>query len=135
VLGGYKTLTFQTYEWWRSLKVAQKVFLENLFNVTVGVRGITIVIFQLHLDFAPELIILREHGYHGDLNNPSCQPQFIKLCFDVPFLSGQISSMCFISSVGRSLSIGMQYLNEKACGCGTVVLEKNKPYRVQSIIQ
>jgi hypothetical protein len=52
---------------------------ENIFHVIVDVRRITMLILQLHLDFPPELVILREDGYHGDLENPSCQLQFIKL--------------------------------------------------------
>jgi hypothetical protein len=135
VRGSYEMLTFQTYDRWRSLKLVQKMFLEGIFHVIVGVRRITKLILQLHLDFPPELIILREHGYHRNLNNPSCQLRFIKPCLDVPFLSGQILSMCFRSSDGRSLSIGMQYLKSKPCKYGTVDSEKHKPYRVQSTIQ
>jgi hypothetical protein len=111
------------------------MFVENILHVIVDVRRITILILQLHLDFAPELIILREHGYHRNLNNPSRQPRFIKPCLDVPFLSEQILLMCFISSDGWSLSVGMQYLKNKLCEYGTVNTQKNKPYRVQSIIQ
>jgi hypothetical protein len=32
---------------------------------------VTMLILQLDLDVAPELIVLREHRYHRDLNNSS----------------------------------------------------------------
>jgi len=86
------------------------MLIEYGFDLGVEDRRLTMLILQLYLEVAPELIMLREHRYHRDLNNLSCQLQFIKLQFDVPFLSGQISSKYFKSSSGRTLSIGMQYL-------------------------
>src|SRR6267142_2633184 len=63
--------------------------------------------------------------------------QFVKLCLDVPFLSGQISSKGFKSSNGRSLAIETQYLKRNPCECECAVTdtERNKPYRVQSHFQ
>src|SRR6267142_1089258 len=45
---------------------------------------------------------------------------------DVPFLSGQISSKCFKSRDGRSLSIGMQYLKSKSYEFATVRTQRNQ---------
>ena len=39
------------------------------------------------------------------------------------------------SSLGRSLSIGMQYLKRNPCELTTVDTQKNKPYCMQSIFQ
>jgi len=43
--------------------------IEYGFNLGVEERWVTTLIFQLHLDVAPELIMLREHRYYRDLNN------------------------------------------------------------------
>jgi len=86
------------------------MLIKYAFDLGVEERWVTMLIFQLLLDVAPELILLREQRYYRDLKNSSCQRQFIKLQFDAPFLSGQISSKYFKSSSGRTLSIGMQYL-------------------------
>jgi hypothetical protein len=86
------------------------MLIEYSFDLSVEERWVTMLILQLYFEVAPELIMLREHRYHGDLKNLSCKTQFMKLQLDVPFLSGQISSKYFKSSSGRTLSIGMQYL-------------------------
>jgi hypothetical protein len=106
-------LTLQTYKRWRSCKVGQIMLIEYAFDLDVKERWVTMLILQLHLDVAPELIVLREHRYHRDLKNLPCQSQFSKLQFDVPSLAGQMASKCFKSSPGRTLSIGMQYLNKQ----------------------
>ena len=61
--------------------------------------------------------------------------QFIKLCLDVPFLSGRISPKCFKSSNGRSLTIETQYLKRNPHECTVTDTERNTPYRVQSHLQ
>jgi hypothetical protein len=86
------------------------MLIEYAFDLDVEERWVTTLILQLYLEVAPELVMLREHRYHRDLKIFSCEPQFLKSQFDVPFLSGQISSKYFKSSSGRTLSIGMQYL-------------------------
>jgi len=86
------------------------MLIEYDFDLGVEERWITMLILQLYLEVALELIMLREHRYYRDLKNSSCQRQFIKLQFNIPFLSGQISSKYFKSSSGRTLSIGIQYL-------------------------
>jgi hypothetical protein len=95
----------------------------------------TILILQLHLDVTLELVVLGEYRYHRDLKRPPCQSLLIKLHVDTPFLSGQISSKCFKSSSGRSLSIGMQYLKTNFCEFAAEDTQGNKPYRMQSIRQ
>jgi hypothetical protein len=90
--------------------MGQIVCIEYAFNLVVEERWVTMLILQPEPNVAPELIVLREHCYHRDLKNPSCHSQFLKLLFDVLFLSGQISWKYFISSPGRTLSIGTQYL-------------------------
>ena len=57
--------------------------------------------------------------------------QFIKLCLDVPFLSGQISSKCFKSSDGRSLTIETQYLTRNPYVC--TVTDTETVRKVQTI--
>jgi hypothetical protein len=37
---------------------------EDAFYLVVEERWITMLVFQLHLDIAPELVILGEHRYH-----------------------------------------------------------------------
>ena len=71
-------------------------------------------ILQLHLDLALELIKFCEYRYYRDLRISTMSIQVIKFQFvlDIPFLSGQISAKYCISSSGRSLSIGMQYLRK-----------------------
>jgi hypothetical protein len=59
-----KVLTLQTYKRWRSLEVGQKMFAENPFHLVIEERWITVLIFQLHHNIAPELVILGEHRYH-----------------------------------------------------------------------
>jgi hypothetical protein len=71
-------------------------------------------ILQPHLDVELELVKLCEYRYHRDLKNPTCQSQCVKLRFDIPFLSGQISAKYRKSRCGRSLSIGMQYLGRQS---------------------
>jgi hypothetical protein len=63
-------------------------------------------------------------------------PELMSLC-DLPFLSGQMSSKCFKSSDGRSLSIGTQYLKRKRTPYEITIadIERCKPYSVQSIVQ
>ena|SRR6266850_347847 len=46
-----------------------------------------------------------------------------------------MSSKYFKSSDGRALSIGTQYLRSKLCGFTAGGTKRNKPYRVQSILQ
>jgi hypothetical protein len=86
------------------------MFIEYVFDLGVEGRWVATLILQLDADVASELIVLREHRYHRNLKNPSRQSQFMKVVFDVPFLSGHISSKYFKSNSGRALSIGMQYL-------------------------
>jgi len=109
-----KILTLQAYKWCRLPKIGQKFFIENSFHLAIEDRWIiwiTTLILQLHPGVAPELIKFRKYRYHRNLQNPSCQFLFIlKLCLNVPFLSGQISSKCFNSSDGRAHSNGTQYL-------------------------
>jgi hypothetical protein len=93
------------------------------------------LILWLHPDFALELVVFRKYCYHRNLTNVARQSQFIKLCWVIPFLSGQISSKYFRSSDGRTLSIGTQYLKSKSCEFETLDDEKYGPYRVQSITQ
>jgi len=109
-----KILTLQTHERWSPPKASQIMLLKHAFCFVFEIRTwITILIFQLARDVALELVILCENSYHRDFKNPICQAQFITRPLDVPFLSGQISSKYFKSSDGRSLSIGMQYLQSK----------------------
>jgi hypothetical protein len=68
----------------------------------------------------------------GTRKLPHFDRQFIKLCLDVPFLSGQILPKCFKSSNGRSLTIETQYLKRNPRGCAVTDTERNTPYRVQS---
>ena len=83
---------------------------EKAFHLGIEECWVTMLILQPDHDVAPELIVLREHRYDWDLKNPRIKPGIIRLQFDAPFLSGQISSKYFKSSTGRTLSIGMQYL-------------------------
>src|SRR6267142_3282144 len=62
----------------------------------------------------------------GTVQGPISQPQFLELHLDVPSLFGQISLKYFISRPGRSLSIGMQYLEKKACGLATVDTQREQ---------
>src|SRR6267142_6653726 len=67
-------------------------------------------------------------------------PSSYSCVWDIPSLSGHISSTYFISSDGRALSIGMQYLKKrKRCGLQLALpftnTESNKPYCMQSIRQ
>jgi len=104
-------LTFQAYTQWRTPKAGQIMLIEYALHLVVNVRSwITMPILQLHPDLSFELIILCEYRYHRDFENAPYQSRFMKLHFDIPFLSGHISSKYFKSSDGRSLSIGMQYL-------------------------
>jgi hypothetical protein len=49
------------------------MLIEYTFDLVVELCvRITILILQLELDVAPELIVLREHRYHRDLKNSSC---------------------------------------------------------------
>ena len=105
------------------------------FHLVVEFCNFTTLILQLHLDVALELVKLCEYRYHGDLKNPACQSQSIKLHLDIPFSSGQILLKYCKSRYGRSLSIGMQYLKNNPCEFMTVDTQKNKPYCVQSILQ
>jgi|SRR6266850_1480106 len=93
------------------------------------------LILQLHPDFALELVVFREYYYHRNLKNLARQSQFIKLCWVIPFLSGQISSKCLRSSDGRTLSIGTQYLKGRPRKFETIDAENYRPYCVQSIVQ
>ena len=114
----YKILTLQTYKWhwWRSSKICQIMFFQDFFHLSiiVKVRWVTALILQLHPYFTPELVILCEHCYHRHLKSPTHQSQFMTLCLDAPFLSGQISSKYLRSSDGRTLSIGTQYLKGRS---------------------
>jgi hypothetical protein len=40
------------------------MFAENPFHLVAEERWITMLILQLHHNFAPELVILSEHRYH-----------------------------------------------------------------------
>jgi hypothetical protein len=72
-------LTLQTYEWWRFRKAGQIMLIEYVFDLGVEERWVTMLILQLDADVAPELIVLREHRYHRNLENPSGQSQFMKV--------------------------------------------------------
>jgi hypothetical protein len=48
------------------------MFVEYAFDFGVEKRWITVLILQIDLDVAPELIVLREHRYHRDLKKSSC---------------------------------------------------------------
>jgi hypothetical protein len=51
--------------------------MKHAFHLVVQARsGITTHILQFEHDVEPELIILCEYCYHGDLKNPVCQFQF-----------------------------------------------------------
>jgi hypothetical protein len=57
----------------------------------------------------------------GTRKMPHFARQFIKVCLDVPFLSGQTSPKCFKSSNGRSLAIETQYLKRNPCECAVTL--------------
>jgi len=40
------------------------MFAKDSFHLIVEERWITMLVLQLHLDVAPELVILGEHRYH-----------------------------------------------------------------------
>ena len=66
----------------------------------------------------------------GTRKMPHFDCRLIKFCVeDIPFLSGQISSKCFKSSIGRSLTIETQYLKRNPCEC--TVMDTNR--KVQTI--
>jgi hypothetical protein len=67
------------------------MLIEYSFDLGVEKHWVWRVILQHLLDVVPKLILLREHRYHRHLENSSFQPQFMKMQFDVPFLSGQMS--------------------------------------------
>jgi hypothetical protein len=105
--------TLQENKWWGSAKACQIVSIKHTFHLGVKVSvWIATFVLQLHLDVALELIIFGENRYYRNLKIYHMSIKFIKhqLNLDMPFLSGQISPKCFISSDGRSFSIGMQYL-------------------------
>ena len=60
------TLTRQTYKRRRSPKIGQIILLEDFFDLSVEEGRVTLLILQLHLDVAPELVILGEYRYHGN---------------------------------------------------------------------
>ena len=72
-------LTLQTYERWRSRKDGQIMLIEYVFDLGVEGRWVATLILQLDADVASELIVLREHRYHRNLDNPSSQSQFMKV--------------------------------------------------------
>jgi hypothetical protein len=74
-----EVLTLQKYEWWRFRKAGQIMVTEYAFDLGVEERRVTMLILQLDADVAPELIVLCEHCYHGNLKNPSCQSQYMKV--------------------------------------------------------
>jgi hypothetical protein len=48
------------------------MLVENSFYLGIEVRSwIMMLILQLHLDLAPELVIFSEYRYHGNWQNPS----------------------------------------------------------------
>jgi hypothetical protein len=66
-------LTLQTYKRWWSREAGQIMLIKYAFNLGVEERRVTMLILQFDHNVASELIILREHRYHWDLKNPSCQ--------------------------------------------------------------
>ena len=117
------------------MKATQILLTESDFHFIFQFRWVTILILQHHPDVAPELVKLREYGYYRNLESPESQSRYTKLHSDVPFLSGQTSSKCFKSRLGRKLSIGIQYLKTMPCEFASIGTQRNKPYRVQSILQ
>ena len=112
------------------------MFTEHAFHLIVEMLSwITALIFQLHPNVALELVKLREYCYHRNLKDPFGQSPFIKLRFDIPFLSGQIFPKCLKSSDGRALSIGTQYLSNSPRESTAVDAKGNRPYPVQPILQ
>jgi hypothetical protein len=67
ILAVNKILTLQTYNRWRSRKVSQILFLENLFHLGVEEHCVSTSIETLILQpvkcIAPELIIFGEYRY------------------------------------------------------------------------
>jgi hypothetical protein len=92
---------------------------------------VTVLIFQLHGNIAPELIILGKYHYHRNFN-PLGQSQLLKLYSDILSLHRQISLKLFKSSFGGSWSefIGMQYLRNKSCKFATVNAEHTKSHAI-----
>jgi hypothetical protein len=86
------------------------MFAEHLLHLIVKLCHVTILILQLDPDVDLKLVIFGEYCYHGNLKSPYVNSSSIKLCLNIPFSSGQISSKYFKSNDGRLLSIGMQYL-------------------------
>ena len=65
-------LTLQTNEVGRPVKAGQIMLIEYIFHLSVEVHyRITVLIFQLHLDVALELITFCENCYDRNLKIPS----------------------------------------------------------------